>query len=163
MKTWTRCVFGAALFVLVACGQQPPAQQAETETPIAPAEEPVAPRASLPPVDATLVAAPNSEFTAIEPTEVGVVGAPSVMEALEPILGPELTEGAQLHLSINAQRDDAVADIVRTGMVDDSVSAGHVRIEFRREPDGWYPTNAFRRSMCARGELARQWTSGLCP
>lgn len=162
MRTLRQGIFAAALLALAACGQQQP-QQAETEAPAAPVEEPLTPRESLPPVDPALVAAPNSEFTAIEPTEVGVVGAPSVMEALEPILGPELTEGAQLHLSVNAQRDDAIADVVRTGMADDSVSAGHVRIEFRREPDGWYPTNAYRRSLCARGELASHWTSGLCP
>jgi hypothetical protein len=56
-----------------------------------------------------------------------------------------------------------VADLVRAGLADDSVAAGHVRIEFRREADGWYPTNAYRRSQCARGGQAGQWTTGLCP
>ncbi len=161
MKTLRQSFFAAALLALAACGQQQ--QQAETEPPPLEEEESVAPRASLPPVDPALVAAPSTAFTPIEPTEVGVIGAPSVMEALEPLLGPEMTEGAQVHLTITSTRDDAVADIVRAGMADDSVSAGHVRIEFRREPDGWYPTNAYRRSQCARGAEAGQWTSGLCP
>lgn len=165
MKTFRQSfVVAVALIALAACGQQqPPAEQGDYGGEITEEENGVAPRASLPPVDPALVAAPSSAFTPIEPTEVGVVGAPSVMEALEPLLGPEMTEGAQVHLTVTAQRDDAVADIVRAGMADDSVSAGHVRIEFRREPDGWYPTNAYRRSQCARGAEAGQWISGLCP
>jgi hypothetical protein len=155
-------VFVAALSALAACGQQQPAQTTDAPPPVEEATEAPA-RASLPPVDPALVAAPNSEFTAIEPTEIGVTAAPSVMEALEPILGPEMTEGASLSLTITAQRDDAVADVVRSGMADDSVSAGHLRVEFRREPDGWFATNAYRRSQCARGAQAGQWTSGLCP
>jgi hypothetical protein len=131
------------------------------ETPIEDTDAPQ--HVSLPPVDPALVSVPNAEFTAIEPTEIGVIAAPSVMEALEPILGPEMTEGSSLSLTITAQRDDAVADVVRAGMADDSVSAGHLRVEFRREPDGWFPTNAYRRSQCARGGQAGQWTSGLCP
>lgn len=164
MKTLRQSFFVVALLSVAACGQQQqPAEQGDYEATVEAEGEATAPRASLPPVDAALVAAPSSAFTAIEPTEVGVVGATSVMEALEPLLGPEMTEGAQVSLTITAQRDDAVADIVRSGIADDSVSAGHVRIEFRREPDGWYPTNAYRRSQCARGAEAGQWISGLCP
>jgi hypothetical protein len=117
----------------------------------------------LPPVDAELIAAPNSAFTAIEPSEVGVFGAPTVMEALEPLFGPEGAEGDSAHLSVREAGDSTIADIVRTGLADDAVTAGHVRIEFRREPDGWYPTNAYRRAQCARGPQAGQWTTELCP
>lgn len=117
----------------------------------------------LPEVDPALLAAPNEAFTAIEPSEVGVFGAPTVDEALTPLLGPEGAEGESIYLTMRESGDSAVADIVRSGLADDSVSAGHVRIEFRREPDGWYPTNAYRRAQCVRGALAGQWTSELCP
>lgn len=85
------------------------------------------------------------------------------MEALEPLLGPEVVEGSNLSLSVRENGDDAIADIVRTDLQDDSVSGGHIRIEFRREADGWFPVNAYRRTQCARGAEAGQWTSGLCP
>jgi hypothetical protein len=156
-------VLAAALLALAACGQQQPPQQSEGDVD-APIEETDAPEhVALPPVDPALVAVPSSEFTAIEPTEIGIIAAPTVMEALEPLLGPEMGEGSSLSLTIAAQRDDAIADVVRAGMADDSVSAGHLRVEFRREPDGWFPTSAYRRSQCARGGQAGQWTSGLCP
>lgn len=148
--------------ILAACGQSTAPAPSGAEV-TEPAEDSAMHAPSLPEVDPALRAAANSEFTAIEPTEVGITGAPSVMEALEPLLGPELSEGSNLALSITAQRDDAVADIVRTNLEDDSVSAGQVRIEFRRETDGWYPTNAYRRSMCARGAAAGQWTKEACP
>jgi hypothetical protein len=148
---------------LVACNQQQ--QEAEGSAPPVetPSEIVQAPRAELPRVDAALLGAPNSSFTAIEPSEVGVFGAPAVMEALEPLLGPEVVEGSNVSLSVRENGDDAVADIVRTGLQDDSVSGGHVRIEFRREADGWFPVNAYRRTQCARGGEAGQWTAGLCP
>jgi hypothetical protein len=117
----------------------------------------------LPEVDPALLAAPNTDFTPIEPSEVGVSAAPTVMEALAPLLGPEVTEGANVSLSVRETGEDAVADLVRSGLADDSVAAGHVRIEFRREADGWYPTNAYRRSQCQRGGQAGQWTTALCP
>jgi len=163
MMSLNRSAAAILLLLAAACGQhQPPPQESGSE-PAPAAEESEAPRASLPPVDPDLVAAPSASFTAIEPTEVGIIAAPTVLEALEPVLGPEVSEEGALHLTITATRDDAVADVVRSGMADDSVSAGHLRIEFRREPDGWFPTNAYRRSQCARGAQAGQWTSGLCP
>jgi hypothetical protein len=162
-------IFMAAAVLLAACGQQ---QQQEPEG----VQDDTAGEsqgeyedgggfvpADLPPVDAELIGAPNSAFTAIEPSEVGVFGAPTVMEALEPLFGPEGAEGASAHLSVRETGDNTVADIVRTGLADDAVTAGHVRIEFRREPDGWYPTNAYRRAQCARGPQAGQWTTELCP
>lgn len=163
MITLKRGLVALAVLALAACGQQQPSDE-PTMGEDAPIEDSAAPApVSLPPVDPALVGVPSSEFTAIEPTEIGIIAAPSVMEALEPILGPEMSEGSTLSLTITAQRDDAVADVVRAGMADDSVSAGHLRVEFRREPDGWFPTNAYRRSQCARGGLSGQWTSGLCP
>lgn len=163
MSAW-RWIAAACFMTLAACNQQ---QQREAEGSAPPVEMPQvsAPaRGELPPVEASLLTAPNDAFTAIEPSEVGVFGAPDVMQALDPLLGPEASEGSTIHLTVReSNADQAIADIVRTDLLDDSVSAGHVRIEFRREPDGWYPTNAYRRSQCARGGEAGQWTSGLCP
>ena len=162
-------VLGAAV-LMAACGQQQQDQKtdgadsaviAETQDGVSDGEE--GDFENLPDVDPALLAAPNEAFTAIEPSEVGVFGAPTVDEALAPLLGPEGAEGASLYFTMRESGDSTVADIVRSGLADDSVSAGHVRIEFRREPDGWYPTNAYRRAQCVRGALAGQWTSELCP
>lgn len=160
---WMRYGVLAVSLALAACGQQP-AQQQDQGSITAPDELPDA--VDLPPlpeVDPTLLAAANTDFTAIEPSEVGVFGAPTVLEALAPLMGPEVTEGSNVSLSVRESGDEAVADVVQGGLLDDSVSAGHVRVEFRREADGWYPTNAYRRSQCARGGAAGQWTTGLCP
>lgn len=161
---WVRYGVFAAAIALAACGQQQQPQQEPGSDIVAPedgAEDTVLPE--LPEVDPALLAAPNSDFTAIEPSEVGVFGAPTVAQALAPLLGPEVSESGSVSLSVRETGDDAIADLVRSGLADDSVSAGHVRIEFRREPDGWFPTNAYRRSQCARGGQAGQWTTGLCP
>jgi hypothetical protein len=162
MSVW-RYALAACVVVLAACNQQPPQEPEDSvQTQEAPeVGEPV--RGELPPVDASLLAAPNGAFTAIEPSEIGVFGAPALMQALDPLLGAELTEGSNVHLTVRENGNEAVADIVRTELQDDSVSGGHVRIEFRREADGWYPTNAYRRTRCARGGEAGQWTAGLCP
>ncbi len=163
MSTWRYLVAGC-MIALAACNQQPEQREAQGSSPSIDAPEITEPaRAELPPVDASLLGAPNDLFTAIEPSEVGVFGAPAVMEALEPLLGPEVVEGSEVSLTVRENGDEAVADVGRTGMQDDSVSGGHIRIEFRREADGWYPTNAYRRTQCARGGEASQWTTGLCP
>lgn len=156
----------AVAVALAACNQNQPQDEASTGSTPPPMEDEYGEESGpgeLPPVDAALLGAPNDLFTAIEPSEVGVFGAPSVMEALDPLLGPEMTEGSEVHVTVQEAPGSAVADIVRTGLADDSVGAGHVRIEFRRESDGWYPTNAYRRMQCARGAEAGQWTTGLCP
>jgi|GEM_PF-2667111 len=156
----------ALTLAVAACGQNPPSDQGDGGVITSPedgGEQSATQRDELPPVDASLLGAPNDLFTAIEPSEVGVFGAPSVMEALDPLLGPEVTEGSNVSLSVREEGDGAIADIVRSGLADDSVSAGHVRVEFRREPDGWYPTNAYRRNQCARGATPGEWTTGLCP
>jgi hypothetical protein len=163
MSMW-RYALAACLVALAACNQQ---QQPEAEGSAPPVEstpeitQPA--RAELPQVDPTLLSAPNDAFTAIEPSELQVFGAPEVLEALAPLLGLEVTEGANVHLTVRETGNEAIADIVSTGLQDDSVSGGHVRIEFRREAEGWYPTNAYRRTQCARGVEAGQWIAGLCP
>jgi hypothetical protein len=163
MRMW-RYGLAACLIALAACNQQPQQEAEGSAPPVDNVPEVSAPaRAELPPVDASLLGAPNDAFTAIEPSEVGVFGAPEVMQALDPLLGGDVTEGATVHLTVRETGDEAIADIVRTGLQDDSVSGGHVRIEFRREADGWYPTNAYRRTQCARGGEAGQWIAGLCP
>lgn len=163
MNAW-RYGMAACIVALAACNQQPDQREAEGSRPPIDAPEITEPaRAELPPVHASLLGAPNNLFTAIEPSEVGVFGAPTVMDALEPLLGPEVVEGSEVSLTVRENGDEAIADVVRTGVQDVSVSGGHIRIEFRREPDGWYPTNAYRRTQCARGGEAGQWTTGLCP
>jgi len=164
MKVLRVGVFAVAL-ALAACGQQQQQPSGQSGDYASPADEEFADEApaDLPQVAADLLAAPNEGFVAIEPSEVGVFAAPTVMEALAPLLGPEMTEGADVSLSVRESGDETVVDMVRAGLADDSVSAGHVRIEFRREPEGWFPTNAYRRSQCARGGEAGQWTTGLCP
>lgn len=150
----------AVLCVLTACGQ--PQQEAPPATEELSVES-AAPRPSLPPVDAELLAAPNDAFAAIEPSEVDVFAAPTVLESLELLLGPEQIEGEEAQFTLRGQLDTATADIVRTGLADDSVEGAHLRFEFRREPDGWFPTNAYRRMKCRRGAQAGQWSAALCP
>jgi predicted small lipoprotein YifL len=157
----------AAAVTLAACGQQ--SQKGPETGPPSEIEDATADEAGalppLPQVDAALLSAAPADFVAIEPTELGVVGAPTIEEAIAPLVGsPETSEeGASVSLTVREAGETATADVVRSNIPDDSVSAGHVRIEFRREPEGWFPTNAYRRSLCRRGELAGQWTSGLCP
>lgn len=118
----------------------------------------------LEPVNPALLAAPNAAFAAIEPSEVGVFPAPSVLQALEPLIPPEaFEEDAAISVSVREDGETIWADVVRENIPDDSVAAGHIRIEFRREPEGWFPTNAYRRWMCRRGDVANQWSSALCP
>jgi hypothetical protein len=158
----------AAAVALAACGQPQnegsetgPSSQTDEAAPVDEAEA----LPALPGVDAALLAAPSTEFVAIEPSELGVVAAPTVDEAIAPLVGsPEAhEEGASVSLTVREVGDTATADIVRADIPDDAVSAGHVRIEFHREPEGWFPTNAYRRSQCRRGDMAGRWTSGTCP
>ncbi len=162
-------VIACAALALTACGQS--TQEAPESGAAAPGNE-IADGAidedvvfAPPEVEPGLLAAPSSTFVALEPSELGVFGAPSVIEALEPITGaPEMhEEGSTISMSVRESGEMTVADIVRANIPDDSVSAGHVRVEFRREAEGWYPTNAYRRWMCRRGERAGQWTTELCP
>jgi hypothetical protein len=163
MRRWACALMGAALLGIAGCGQS--SQPAETSAPAAEDEAIVeAAPSGLPPVEPALLAAPTSTFTAFEPSEIGVTGAPDIMTAIDPLIATGAhEEGGSLYLTIREEGDVATADVVRAGAADDSVSAGHLRIEFRREPEGWFPTNAYRRVQCARGALANQWTNGLCP
>lgn len=164
MSMWRYALVACAVALTAACNQQQDQREAEGSAPPVDTPEITEPaRAELPQVDPALLAASNDAFTAIEPSEVGVGASTSVMEALEPLLGPEMVEGSDVSLTVRENGAEAVADIVRTGVQDDSVSGGHVRIEFRHEADGWYPTNAYRRTQCARGHEEGQWTTGLCP
>lgn len=167
MRVLRSMVLGVAL-ALAACGQ-PQTEQSGGDTPPAadyasPDEVEGAEPAEIEEVNAVLLAAPNTDFSAIEPSEVGVFAAPTVMQALEPLIGPQAFEGdAALSVSVRTDGEHQVADIVRENIPDDSVAAGHVRIEFRQEPEGWFPTNAYRRSMCRRGPSANQWSAEVCP
>jgi hypothetical protein len=160
-------IMAAAALTLAACGQQ--AQKGQDSEPASQIEDAVGDEGGalppLPQVDAALLEAPSTDFVAVEPTELGVIAAPTIEEAISPLVASPETfeEGASVSLTVRETGDTATADIVRSNIPDDSVSAGHVRIEFRREPEGWFPTNSYRRSQCRRGELTGQWTSGLCP
>lgn len=158
----------AAALALAACGQQ--SREGEQSGPSSQIEDSldqdeIGEIPALPQVDAALLEAPSSQFTAIEPTELGVIAAPTIEQSIAPLVSSPETheEGASVSLTVRETDQTATADIVRSNIPDDSVSAGHVRVEFRREPEGWFPTNAYRRSLCRRGEMSGQWTSGLCP
>lgn len=153
----------AAVLLAASCGQ--PASTADSPSAPVEAEDSGAASApaTLPPPDAALIAAPSTMFAAVEPSELGVQAAASVREALAPLLSNDANEGATLQLNVAETGDTAVADVVRSGLEDDSVSAAQLRIEFRHETDGWYPTNAYRRMMCARGDNAGQWSATPCP
>lgn len=162
MRRWGYTVLSLAAFALAACGQS--TQPNETSAPPLAEDEIIDEAPGLPPVEPALLAAPTSTFTAFEPSEIGVTGAPDIMTALDPLIATGAhEEGGSLSLTIREEGEIATADVVRTGAQVDSVAAGHLRIEFRREPEGWFPTNAYRRVQCARGALANQWTNGLCP
>lgn len=161
-------ILGAALAALAACGQpqtgEEPIESGAVIVSPDGVEAGAEATAEIEPVDPLLLAAPNATFTAIEPTEVGVIGAPTIMDALGDLVAPGSFEGdAAVSLTIREEGDRAVADIVRENIPDDSVAAGHVRVEFRREAEGWFPDNAYRRWMCRRGPQANQWSSELCP
>jgi hypothetical protein len=147
----------AGALLLAACGQS----TTPADTSIAPPASPAEPAA--PAVDAALLAAPVSDFAAIEPSEIAITGAATLDEALAPLTMDTHAESGSLQVSVQENGDNAIADIVRMGLADDSVAAAHLRLEFRREPDGWYPTNAYRRFQCARGDLAGQWSVTPCP
>ncbi len=155
------------VLALAACGQ--PAQdeagyETSSSAPLADADASTDHVVELEPVDTLLVAAPPEDFVAIEPSEVGVFGAPTIQDAIHDLISGEALEGeANVSLTIREEGDIAFADIVRDNIPDDSVAAGHVRVEFRREPEGWFPTNAYRRWMCRRGPHANQWSRELCP
>jgi hypothetical protein len=155
-----------SVLALAACGQ--PAQdegsyESGSSAPLADEEDATEHTVELEQVDPLLTAAPAEDFIAIEPSAVGVFGAPTIMDSIHELISGEALEGeANVSLTIREDGDIAFADIVRDNIPDDSVAAGHVRVEFRREPEGWFPTNAYRRWMCRRGAHANQWSKELC-
>ncbi|MDX2274942.1 MAG: hypothetical protein NW206_05775 [Hyphomonadaceae bacterium] len=154
-----RIVFLCGALVLAACGQQNADEPSSAPPPPSEMSEALA----APPVDSALLAVPNTAFAAIEPTEIGIIGAPTVEDAIAPLTVDTHEENGSLQVSLQETDDNAVADVVRLGLADDSVAGAHLRIEFRREPDGWYPTNAYRRFQRARGDVAGQWSVTPCP
>jgi hypothetical protein len=162
---WRILVMGGMALLIAACGQQRPAEPEAPPTAESVVEAVEEAPAPPPPVEQTLLDVPNGAFTAIEPSELGVFGAPTIMEALGDLVASDAHEdGAIVHVTVREAGDNAVADIVRTQIPDDAVAAGHVRLEFRREAgEGWYPVNAYRRVMCRRGALVDQWTTEQCP
>lgn len=140
---------------LSACGQPASVQTSPAGTETAPAA------AAIQPWEA-----PNAEFEAVEPSIFGVFGSPTIWDGLAPLGRGSLesTEGSPgLSVNVRTEGEGFVADVLRTGLADDSVSAEHVRIEFRREVDGWYATNAYRRHQCARAADPEQWSTTPCP
>lgn len=163
-----RIIIAAMFAALAACGQaEEQGGDLITES-SSPAEEQSedAPHNldDIEPVNPALLAAPHSAFAIIEPSEVQVFAAPSVAQSLEPLIPPEAFEDdAAVSVSVREDGDTIWADVVRENIQDDAISAGHIRIEFRREPEGWFPTNAYRRWLCRRGEVANQWSAAPCP
>ena len=87
---------GVLALFCAACGQ--PSTSGAGAGPESASEGTTAPShvSTLPQVDPALVSTPNSEFTAVEATELGVIGAPTVEEALGPLVSTETTEGDQV-------------------------------------------------------------------
>lgn len=164
-----KVIMAGLVAALAACGAQEQKQGgdviSENGAPIEDAAEDDAPGFDdIEPVNPALLAAPSSTFMAIEPSEVQVFAESSVERAIAPLIPPEtFEEDAAVSMSIREDGDTAWADVVRENIPDDSIAAGHIRIEFRREADGWFPTNAYRRWLCRRGEVANQWSSAPCP
>ncbi|HVK79165.1 MAG TPA: hypothetical protein VM915_01000 [Verrucomicrobiae bacterium] len=155
------------VLAVAACGQ-PAQEEASYESgssvPVLDDEGDGGEAVALEQVDPLLVAAAPEDFIAIEPSEVGVFGAPTIMDSIHDLISGEALEGeASVSLSIREDGDIAFADIVRDNIPDDGVAAGHVRVEFHREPEGWSPTNAYRRWMCRLGPHANQWSKEPCP
>src|SRR5688572_24711989 len=94
-----------AALALVACGQQ--SKTGEETGPSSQIEDGAADEGAedippLPQVDAALLEAPSAAFVAIEPTELGVIGAPTIEEAISPLVGSPETfeEGASVSLTV---------------------------------------------------------------
>ena len=148
------CVLAAAM--LSACS--PPADAPATAPVTTPA---TTESATPPPWDA-----PTDAFEAVEPTIFGIIGAATVWDALRPIgrEGPDSAEGSQtVTIFIRNDSVHTVADVLQTGLADDAISDQHLRFEFRRDVDGMYPVNAYRRHKCRRAEDPQQWSTSPCP
>jgi hypothetical protein len=157
-----RALVLAALLMGVAACSPPAAPSGEVAT----AEPTQAPApATAAPAQADASAVPAASFKAREPSEIGVQAAPTIWQAIAPLAQntPEGVEGKQeLRVTIKRGANGYVADVVDDGLLDDSVATEHHRIEFRREPEGWFPTNAYSRWICRRGDNAGQWTTEAC-
>lgn len=151
-----------AALALISCSPQ--GEQAAPEPSIETQEAEGSSAAAFPAVDAALLAAPASDFTPIEPSEIGVMAAEEVAQAIEPLTSVELGgEGGAVHVSIRTEGANQFADVVRTELPDDSIAAAHVRLEFMPSPEGWFPVNAWRRQQCRRGAGAGAWSASPCP
>jgi hypothetical protein len=139
---------------LAGCGIQDQPERPETP-----------PNAEQPPTATDVFAAPNEEFEPVEPTVFSIIGAPTVWDALAPLGQSFEPEGADpaLTVRIRVSGDDQIADVLRTSLADDAINSEHIRIEFRREPEGWYATNAYVRQKCRRGPDPEIWTRAPCP
>ncbi|HRK63111.1 MAG TPA: hypothetical protein PLN53_01895 [Terricaulis sp.] len=163
-----RLIIVGLFAALAACGQ---AEQKGGDTISAPSdntaeveEEPGPNLDGLEAGNPALLAAPITGFMAIEPSEVQVFPADTVARSLELLIPPEaFEEDAAVSVSVREDGETVWADIVRENIPDDSIAAGHIRVEFRREPEGWFPTNAYQRWLCRRGAVANQWSSAPCP
>ena len=109
--------------------------------------------------------ATDDQFLAVEPTTLGLIASPTIWQVLEPIAGgtPESTEGNQsLKVYVRKSAGGYQADVIISGLMDDSLMARHVRLDLRKEPEGWFITNALVRYRCYRSETPA-WQTALCP
>ena len=83
--------------------------------------------------------ASDDQFLALEPTTLGLIASPTIWEVLEPVAGqtPQSTEGNQsLKVYVRKSDNGYKADVIESGLLDDSLKARHVRLDLRKEPEG---------------------------
>lgn len=149
-----RAILFGCFLVLAGCQRQPDDKPAGRGLPQTSASDPA------------YWEAPAGEFEAVEPTVFGVVGSPAVWDALAPLGRRGLAADGTpetLDAHIRVEGGGLIADVLHENLADDAISAEHVRIEFRREPEGWFPTNAYRRHKCRRTTEPAAWSTALCP
>ena len=99
--------------------------------------------------------------------EFPVTTAPSLMGLLEPIIAghPEALDGRPsmtIDIRPEASGGELVFEIRMLGYLDDSVSGEEFIGTVGEGGDGWILKSLWRRSLCARGKFAGQWTGENC-
>ena len=87
------------------------------------------------------------------------------LDMLQPYWAMDPTfEGAPtIMLDLRREGDLAVVEMVRTGLLDDAVSAERYRGVSEPVAGGWFHGELGVQFKCARGENPDEWTMGPCP
>ena len=87
------------------------------------------------------------------------------LDMLTPYWGmdPTFEGGPTITLDLRREGDLAVVEMVRTGLLDDAVSAERYRGVSEPVAGGWFHGELGRQVKCARGESPDEWTTGPCP